>query len=124
MFAISQASAGGGPSGPPLYVVTLPLLLLVGLLVLVLIVYLQWRGRARRAGYRSVRADLRAVPRTDEEKRHAVDLAARGLGWCLLGILFPPLVLVGVFPFVYGARKLFLAWLGVGIDDEPDEIPG
>ena len=125
MFVISQASAGSGlyeTAYTPL--VAVPLLLILGLLALVLVTHLQWRARARRAGYRSVRAYLRAVPRTDEEKRHAVDLAARGLGWCLLGILFPPLVLVGVFPFVYGARKLFLAWLGVGIDDEPDEIPG
>jgi hypothetical protein len=120
MFVISQA---GGPHGS-WFIATPPLLLLIGLLVLVLIVHVQWRRRARRAGYRTVRAYLRAAPRTDEEKRHAVELAVRGLGWCLLGILFPPLVLVGVVPVMYGTRKLFLAWLGVGIVDELDEIPG
>jgi len=124
MIVISQVSAGGGPTIWYTPLVALPLLLLVGLLALLLITHVYWRRRARRAGYRSVRAYLRAAPRTDEEKRHAVELAVRGLGWCLLGILFPPLVLVGVVPFVYGTRKLFLAWLGVGIDDELDEIPG
>ena len=124
MFVISQASPGGSVSGPVHVWFTLPLLLLVGLLALLLVTHLQWRRRARRAGYRSVRAYLRAAPRTDEEKRHAVELAVRGLGWCLVGILFPPLVLVGVTPLVYGTRKLFLAWLGVGIVDELDEIPG
>ena len=124
MMVISQALPGGGPSDLVWAVAALPLLLLVGLLALLLITHVYWRRRARRAGYRSVRAYLRAAPRTDEEKRHAVELAVRGLGWCLLGILFPPLVLVGVVPFVYGTRKLFLAWLGVGIDDELDEIPG
>ncbi|HUW84815.1 MAG TPA: hypothetical protein VMZ31_18690 [Phycisphaerae bacterium] len=124
MIVISQASAGGGPSGSVWAVGAVPLLLLVVLLALLLITHVHWRRRARRAGYRSVRAYLRAAPRTDEEKRYAVELAVRGLGWCLLGILFPPLVLVGVVPFVYGTRKLFLAWLGVGIADELDEIPG
>ena len=124
MFVISQASAGFAAPESVRWVATLPLLLLVVLLALVLIVHLQWRRRARRAGYRSVRAYLRAAPRTDEEKRQAVNLAVRGLGWCLVGILFPPLVLVGVVPFMYGTRKLFLAWLGVGIVDELDEIPG
>jgi len=123
-MVISQASAFAGPEiwyGP---LIAMPLLLLVGLLALLLITHVHWRRRARRAGYRTVRAYLRAAPRTDEEKRYAVELAVRGLGWCLLGILFPPLVLVGVVPFVYGTRKLFLAWLGVGIADELNEIPG
>ena len=100
----------------------MPVLLLLLLLVLLLITHAHWRRRARRAGYRTVRAYLRAAPRTDEEKRHAVELAVRGLAWCLLGILFPPLVLVGVVPLMYGTRKLCLAWLGVGIVDELDEI--
>jgi len=124
MIVILQASAGSAASESAYALAALPLLLLAGLLALLLVTHLQWRGRARRAGYRTVRAYLRAAPRTDEEKRHAVELAVRGLGWCLLGILFPPLVLVGVVPFVYGTRKLFLAWLGVGIVDELDEIPG
>jgi hypothetical protein len=98
-----------------------PLLLLLLLLVLLLITHAHWRRRAKRAGYQTVRAYLRAAPRTDEEKRHAVELAVRGLAWCLLGILFPPLVLVGVVPLMYGTRKLCLAWLGVGIVDELDE---
>jgi hypothetical protein len=44
---------------------------------------------------------------------------------CALGLLFPPLMLVGLFPFFYGARKLVWAWMGLGlIDDGIDSRPG
>ena len=76
--------------------------------------------RAEAAGDPGVGAYLRAAPRNDEEKRHAVDLTLKGVVLCVLGLFFPPLLLVGLFPFYYGTRKLCLAWMGLGIlDDGP-----
>jgi hypothetical protein len=77
--------------------------------------------RARRFGYRSTRAYLRAAPRTDAEKRDAADLALRGLVFCALGLLFSPFVLVGLVPLFYGGRKLVYASMGLGLVDDPDQ---
>ncbi len=77
--------------------------------------------RARRAGYPSLGAYLRATPRSDEEKRDAVDLGLKGLVVCLLGLLFPPLLLIGIFPLFYGARKLANASMGLGLVNDADE---
>ena len=74
--------------------------------------------RVKRFGYRSTREYLRAVPRTDDERRDAADLALKGLVFCLLGLLFPPFVLVGVVPLFYGGRKLVYASLGLGLVDD------
>jgi hypothetical protein len=74
--------------------------------------------RARAAGYPSMGAYLRAAPRSDEEKRDATDLALKGLVICFLGLLFPPLLLVGLFPFFYGARKVVYASMGLGLVDD------
>jgi hypothetical protein len=68
-------------------------------------------------------AYLRAVPRTDEEKQDAVDLGLKGLAICLTGLVFPPLVLVGVFPPYYGLRKLINTSMGFGIVDDGDFPP-
>ena len=76
--------------------------------------------RARRFGYSSLRAYLRAAPASDEEKRDAADLALKGLACCLLGILFPPLVLAGLIPLFYGGRKFLYASMGLGLIDDPD----
>ena len=73
------------------------------------------RRNATAAGYPGVGAYLRAVPRNDEEKRQAVDLALKGVVLCALGLFFPPMILVGVVPFYYGSRKLVLVWLGLDI---------
>jgi len=78
------------------------------------------RRNAAAAGYPGVGAYLRAVPRNDEEKRQAVDLALKGAVLCALSLFFPPLILVGVFPFYYGSRKLILVWLGLDILAEID----
>ena len=43
-----------------------------------------FRRRAKRFGYESTRAYLRAAPRSDGEKRDAVDLALKGIATCLL----------------------------------------
>ena len=77
--------------------------------------------RAKRFGYPTTGAYLRAAPRSDDEKRDAADLALRGLVLCLVGLLFPPFVLVGLIPLFYGGRKLVYASMGLGLVDDPDE---
>lgn len=80
-----------------------------------------YQRKAERAGYASLGDYLRAAPRSEEEKRAAVDLTLRGLVICLLGLVFPPFLLIGVIPFYYGARKLAYASMGFGLfeDAEP-----
>lgn len=99
------------------------LALFVGLAVaavMVIFIVRRLRRNAAAAGYPSVGEYLRAVPRNDEEKRQAVDLALKGAVLCGLSLFFPPLILVGVFPFYYGSRKLILVWLGLDILAEID----
>ena len=79
--------------------------------------------RAKRFGYASAGAYLRAAPRSDAEKRDAADLALRGLVFCALGLFVRPLVLVGLVPLFYGGRKLLYASMGLGLVDDPDQ-PG
>ena len=79
-----------------------------------------YRGAARRAGYDSVGDYLRAVPQSDEEKRDAVDLALKGLVVCLLSLLFPPLLIIGLFPLFHGTRKIAHASMGLGLVDDAD----
>ena len=111
----------------------MPELVILGLLVLPLVagivavvrMLVRQAHKARHYGYPSLGAYLRAAPRTDEERRDAVDLALKGLVICLVGLIFPPLVLVGLFPFFYGARKLVYASLGLGLlDDGEGSQPG
>lgn len=78
------------------------------------------RKRARRFGHTSVVGYLKATPRSDEEKRDAVDLALRGLACCVLGLIFKPFVLVGLVPLFYGSRKLMCASMGLGLVDDAD----
>ncbi len=87
---------------------------------IVIFVVRRLRKNAAAAGYPGVGAYLRAVPRNDEEKRQAVDLALKGVILCGLGLFFPPMILVGVVPFYYGSRKLILVWLGLDILAEID----
>jgi hypothetical protein len=77
--------------------------------------------RRRQFGYPSAGAYLRAVPRSDPERRDAVDLALKGLACCVLGLLFSPFVLVGLVPLFYGGRKLAYASMGLGLVDDADE---
>ena len=76
--------------------------------------------RAKRFGYPTTGAYLRSAPRSDDEKRDAADLALRGLVLCLIGLLFPPFVLVGLIPLFYGGRKLVYASMGLGLVDDAD----
>ncbi len=87
----------------------------------VVLIFRGWPRKARAAGYPSLAAYLRAAPRTDEEKRDAADLALKGMVLCLLGLLFPPVLLAGLIPFFYGTRKLVYASMGLGLADDPDQ---
>ena len=101
-----------------------PELILVGLVAIPLIgVLLFWtvlKRRARRFGYGSIAAYLRAAPRSDPEKRDAVDLALKGLVFCVLGMVFPPFTLIGLIPLFYGGRKVVYASMGLGLIDDPE----
>ena len=77
--------------------------------------------RTRRFGYPSTGAYLRAAPRSDEEKRDAADLALKGLVLCVLGLMFPPFILVGLVPLFYGGRKLVYASMGLGLVDDANQ---
>jgi hypothetical protein len=112
-----------GPLGVPELLIIFVVLGLPLLVVVVLTFGVFSARRARRFGYASRREYLRAVPRTDAERRDAADLALKGLVLCLLGLLFAPLVLAGLIPLFYGGRKLVYASMGLGLVDDPDE-PG
>jgi hypothetical protein len=101
-------------------------LFIIGVVVLpvLLVIPLWWgiRRRTRRLGYSSIGDYLGAAPRTDTEKRDAAGLTLQGLVVCFLGIIWSPLVLVGLVPLFYGARKLIYASLGLGLVDD-GELP-
>ena len=101
------------------------LIILVPLIAMVVGTALTWRSlrrRARRLGYSSTGAYLRAAPRSDQEKRDAADLTLKGLVWCMLGLVFAPCVLVGLLPLFYGGRKLAWATMGLGLVDDGDQF--
>lgn len=104
---------------PELIILSLLLLFLAAIAIAVRLLWRQGR-KARAYGYPSLSAYLRAAPRTDAERRDAADLALKGLVICLLGLIFPPMLLAGLFPFFYGARKLVYAWMGLGLLDDAD----
>jgi hypothetical protein len=69
--------------------------------------------------HRGRRHLLEKIPVTDREKREAVELTLRGVMFCVLGLLFAPLVLLGLVPLYYGLRKLALASMGIGLLGDP-----
>ena len=94
---------------------------LIPIIAATVLVWLLFRGQkrvARKLGYHSLSEYLRAAPQTDEEKRAAVDLALKGLVISLLGLLIPPVLLIGLFPLFYGARKIAYASMGLGLVDD------
>jgi hypothetical protein len=94
-------------------------LLLAAWIGVFLVPILIWRRRVRRRGYPGLLAYLRELPMTDEEKLDAVDLTLKGGAICVLGLLFPPLVLIGLVPLYYGARKLASVSMGItGAEDD------
>ena len=101
----------------------LPELILLSMFLLlpilaVALTFFSLARRAERLGYKTTRAYLRAVPRSDEERRDAADVAVRGLVLCMLGVLIAPIVLIGIVPLFYGARKLAYASMGLGLVDD------
>lgn len=110
-----------GPIGlPELLIVSSLLILVGGIFILPVVFVVSFRRRAKRLGYPSVGAYLKAAPGTDAERRDAADMALKGLAVCLLGLIMPPLVLVGLVPLFYGGRKLAYASLGLGLIDDAD----
>ena len=93
-------------------VVVLALLLVAVWLVILLIRRL--RRRAGGMGYSGILTYLRATPKSDDEKRDAVNMFVLGLLLCGLGIFFHPLAIVGVIYLYYGGRKIGYVLLGVG----------
>ena len=61
------------------------------LMIVILIIVITYRtyygNRAYRFGYPSRQSYLKAVPRSDDEKRDAVDQVCKGAVICLLGLL-------------------------------------
>jgi len=100
--SILEAVAGG------LFVV----FVLVVFLGLCLLPILIWRRRIRKRGYPGLGAYLRELPQTDEQKFDAVELTLIGAVLCVLGLVFPPMILIGVVPLYYGLRKLAALKLG------------
>ena len=95
-----------------------------GTIMIALLVRGKLKRDAARAGYDSVSAYLKSPPRTDREKRDAIDLAMKGLVTCLIGLLFPPFLVIGVFPLFFGLRKVAYASLGLGlVDDAEEDLP-
>jgi hypothetical protein len=86
---------------------------LVVFLGLPLVPFLIWRGRVRRRGYPGLMAYLRELPQTEEQRLDAVELTLKGAAICMLGLLFPPIVVYGLVPLYYGARKLAAIRLGI-----------
>lgn len=81
----------------------------------------KYRRLAGRHGYATLSDYLNAVPGSDTEKKEAVDLAVTGLALCIVGLAFPPLLLIGVFPLFFGARKIAYAQMGLGLVDDTDQ---
>jgi hypothetical protein len=100
------------------------LLILAVLGLLIVLAYRSYfRRRARGLPVLMTRAYLRAVPRTDDERRDAVDLALKGVMLCAIGLVFPPAMFFGLMPLYYGGRKVLYASLGLGLVDD-GERPG
>ena len=103
---------------PELFIIAAIVFVPLAGLALLGVVVMSAGKRARRFGYASTREYLRAAPRTDAEKRDAVDMALKGLALCVLGLVFPPFVLAGLVPLFYGGRKMTYASMGLGLVDD------
>jgi hypothetical protein len=104
---------------PELFILgILAMLALVPVAIVLFAVLVSRRGK--RFGYTSTASYLRAAPRSDEERRDAADLLLKGVVFCVLGLLFPPFLLVGLIPLFYGGRKLLYASMGLGLVEDAD----
>ncbi len=95
-------------------------LVVLGALIALIKYVNRMRQRALATGYASLGQYLASTPRSDAEKRDAVDLCLKGLVLCLLGLVFPPFLLIGCIPLFYGARKLAYSAMGFGLFDDGD----
>ena len=106
-------------------IATLVLMSVAVLITIVVAVFVTLRKNMRRRaiefGHPSFFDYMRAVPHSDKEKMDAVDLTLQGVVVCFLGLLFPPLLLIGLFPLFYGARKLVYVSMGLGLVDDADQ---
>lgn len=101
----------------------IPLTVVAGGAFALFVLFRAFVGKAKRFGYPSTVAYLRAAPRSDAEKQDAADVALKGLVLCLLGVIFPPFVLAGLIPLFYGGRKVVYASMGLGLVDDGEQ-PG
>jgi len=102
-----------------LSILVVPILTVIVVSVVLLVALIRrMRRQSREHGYPTLKAYLRAAPRTDQEKRDAADLALKGLVICLLGLILPPLMVIGLFPLFYGVRKVVYASMGLGLADD------
>jgi len=103
----------------------IPVLAVIILVIIPMMLVAKWwvkksQQKAKSWGYETMGDYLRAPPGTDEEKRDAVDLTMKGVVICVLGFLIPPLLLIGVFPLFFGARKMAYSFMGLGLIDDTD----
>jgi hypothetical protein len=105
-------------------ILSVALVLVIAVVLVVVAAIVVYRGfydrRAARFGYASRAQYMAAVPQTDAEKREAVDQALKGLAICILGLFFPPLLLVGLLPLFIGGRKMAWSSMGLGLADDLD----
>ena len=123
VLLITMPAVAVRAGAPTLVVVGLLAVLVLGVLLALVALVMTENRKARRAGYASFSAYLAATPKTDAEKRAAADLALKGVVLCFLGLLFPPLILVGLVPLYFGARKVIHVSMGLGLVDDID-LPG
>jgi hypothetical protein len=45
----------------------------------------------------------------------------QGMVLCVLGLAFPPLLLVGVFPLYFGGRKVSYSAMGLGLINDAEQ---
>jgi len=86
--------------------------IVAGVVIACRIVLRRLRARSIRFGFSGVLQYLRAIPKGEAQRADAIELAVRGGAICLLAAVFPLLVLVGVLPLYYGARKLLYMHFG------------
>ncbi|MGA7296934.1 MAG: hypothetical protein WBW92_05450 [Rhodanobacteraceae bacterium] len=104
------------------FLVSLAMLAAVVIVVyLCVTLYNSYQEKAKARGQVSLMDWLKTIPVTDQDKQDAVDLSLKGGVACLLGLVFPPLLVIGVIPLFYGLRKLLYAGMGLGMVS--DELP-
>lgn len=102
------------------FVLTVGIIFIIAALVFVSRLVNRYRGYAAAHGYASFGDYLRAAPASEEETREAVDMTMYGVAFCVLGLAFPPLIIIGAFPLFFGGRKVMYGVLGLGLEDNLD----